>query len=331
MCTLLLCVAPSVVVGDSGAPQLASVANEQALPARFEHNRVFVHATAPDGEEVRFYTDTGGGFNAVAESVAELHGLADRGSTGSGGGEFELVEFPGFMEAAGIPRPAAEPWLSGHLAVAPDGMLEADGFLGTRWFAGKIWKFDYPGETLSLLETSDVPAGYGEVSLGFRTDDSGARDLSFPRVTIQVDGEPLEMLLDTGAKAQLTESAAAEYSLPAGSVVGASYIIRSKFQQWRARNPGWRVVMEGEAVTGNAFPMIEVPEVQIGDIRVGPVWFSVRPDDTFLNWMSQMMDRQIVGAVGGSMFQYLRMIIDYPEAKAYFQLPSDEELPENDA
>ncbi|WP_376694856.1 hypothetical protein [Wenzhouxiangella sp. EGI_FJ10305] len=297
---------------------------EEILPAQFEHNRVFLSAAAPDGEEVVFYTDTGGGFNAVTESVAAGYSLAHGGTAESENGELDLVQFPDFAEKSGIPIPAPDRWLGGNLAVVPDKRLEADGFLGSRWFAGKIWVFDYPGEKLSRLSTLDLPADFEEMPLGFRADDAGIRDLNFPRVTIQIDGEPLDVLLDTGATALLTKSSASEYGLSPGTRVGTSYIVRSKYERWRTRHPDWKIVMDGEAVTGQAMPMIEVPEVKIGRISVGPVWFSVRPDETFLNWMSQMMDKQIVGAVGGSMLQYLRMIVDYPAAKAYFQFPADE-------
>jgi len=303
----------------------------ERLPVHFDRHRIFLSATAPDGKALIFQTDTGGGFNAVTQSVAATYSLADKGSAASGDETLKLVEFPAFVEDSGIPAPVPDPWLDGNLAVVADERLETDGFLGSRWFAGSIWQFDYPEETLTRLEASDVPPGFEAVHLGFRADESGARDLNFPRITIEIDGESLEMLLDTGATALLTDSAAAAYGLPPETRVAASYIIRSRFDQWRDRHPDWRVIDEGEVVTGRAFPMIEVPEARVGGVSVGPVWFSVRPDNTFKNYMSSMMDKQVVGAVGGSMLQYLRMIIDYPEAKAYFQRPGNEETANNDA
>jgi hypothetical protein len=302
---------------------------KRSVPARFKHDRVSVTAAAPDGETVVFYTDTGGGFNAIRHSVAERYALADRGTAAADSSEFPLVAFPEFAIDSGIPRPVPELWLGGNLAVVPDDRLSHDGFLGSRWFAGKIWEFDYPEQTLSVMNELTVPPGFEGIRLGFRTDESGDRDLNLPRITIRIDGEPLEMLLDTGATARLGESAAAAYGLPPETHVTASYIIRSTFQQWRDRHPDWTVIETGEIVTGRAFPMIEVPEVQIAGLSVGPVWFSVRPDDAFKHSMSQMMDQQIVGAVGGSMLQYLRMIIDYPGARAYFQRPGNEEDEKN--
>ena len=64
--------------------------------------------------------------------------------------------------------------------------------------------------------------------------------------------------------------------------------------------------------------MIEVPQVVIAGLRVGPVWFTQRPDRAFREWMSSMTDRPIEGALGGSAFKTTRMILDYPGGRAYF-------------
>ena len=65
--------------------------------------------------------------------------------------------------------------------------------------------------------------------------------------------------------------------------------------------------------------MIEVPLVKIAPVTVGPVWFSARPDATFHDFMSQMMDKKIEGALGGSALRYLDIVIDYPGAKAWLR------------
>ena len=184
-----------------------------------------------------FYTDTGGGYNAIAESIAPRYSLASGGVATSDDGEAALVEFPEFAERAGIPAPARDPWLGGHLVVVPDAELEVDGFLGSRWFAGGIWAFDYGSKTLSRVESADQYDTLTHASLGFCRDDSGARDLNFPRVTITVDERPLEMLLDTGATADLTEQSASIYGIPAGRRVGTSYMVRSVFDRWHTRHP----------------------------------------------------------------------------------------------
>ena len=45
--------------------------------------------------------------------------------------------------------------------------------------------------------------------------------------------------------------------------------------------------------------MIEVPEIVVGGYKVGPVWFTVQPDIGFQAVMKSLMDKPIVGALGG--------------------------------
>jgi hypothetical protein len=90
--------------------------------------------------------------------------------------------------------------------------------------------------------------------------------------------------------------------------------------RWRAKHPGWRVIANADrSVAG--MPMIEVPSMSIGGHRVGPVWFTVRPDRNFHQFMSQWMDRRIDGAIGGSALRYLRITLDYPNAIAELEKP----------
>ena len=97
---------------------------------------------------------------------------------------------------------------------------------------------------------------------------------------------------------------------------GTSYIVHSTFERWRARNPGWRVVENAESISGHSVPMIEGPTLEGAGLVVGPVSFAQRSDDTFRPWMSQMADQPIEGAIGGSEWRHVRMILDYPAATA---------------
>jgi len=298
---------------------LCASATAESVPVEYQHDRIFVRTEAPDGSLVSFFTDSGGGFNAVTESMAHRLSLTEVSTVSIDGEERSLVEFPTFLELAGIPPPAAERWLNGGLVVVSDAKLEEHGLLGSRWFEGKIWYFDYSEGTLRSSTGLALDSEYQSTSIGFRSDEDGVRDLSFPRISIVVEGETLDMLLDTGATARLTDSSADAFGLPPGTRVGTSYISKPIFNSWMQQNPDWKVVDKGEDVTGHIFPMIEVPEVTIAGITVGPVWFVQRPEGTFEEWISQMTDSQVVGAVGGSLFRYFRMVIDYPDATAYFQ------------
>lgn len=292
------------------------------VPANFIHDRIVVTANAPDGEPITFYTDTGGGWNAIGESAANRLQLISIGIAESDGQQSPLVEYPRFLSRAGIPQPNAESWLRGGLIVGADKSTDSDGFLGSRWFAGRVWEFDYPNKTLRFGATwrprkKDVP-----VALGFRKDGQGVRDLNFPRIAISIDGETFQMLLDTGATAQLTSTSSREFNLPENTKTGTSYMVNSVFEKWIVNHPDWKVIENAEGVTKRAFRMIQVPEVRIGTLTVGPVWFSERRDKDFHEYMSPNMDQPIDGAIGGSALKYCRFVIDYPNAVAYFQSPS---------
>jgi len=301
---------------------LAAAANAQGLPAQFDHDRIYFVANAPDRSILRFHTDTGGGWNAIGRSTSERLHLRAAGQIQIEGGKTSLVDFPAFLKRAGIPAPSSEPWLKGHLAVAPDEtLLGADGFLGSRWFAGGIWRIDYPGRSFSSVRNWSPALEDHPVALGFRSDKDGKRAFNFPRVAITVAGRPIDVLLDTGATVKLTDIAAAAFQAKPGTLVGASYIVTSIFEEWQTTHPSWRVIAQADLVTGRVFPMIEVPEVSIADVTFGPVWFTQRPDAEFRERMSQMMDKQIDGAIGGSGLKYLRIVLDYPGAIAYVQMP----------
>jgi hypothetical protein len=62
--------------------------------------------------------------------------------------------------------------------------------------------------------------------------------------------------------------------------------------------------------------MIRVPTIEIGSQKIGPVWFTERPNRSFHDFMSQYMDQPIDGALGGSAWRYGTLIIDYPRARA---------------
>ena len=44
-----------------------------------------------------------------------------------------------------------EPWLQGQLVKVVDEVLDHDGFLGSRWFAGRVWEIDYRSESFGFM------------------------------------------------------------------------------------------------------------------------------------------------------------------------------------
>jgi len=297
---------------------MAASARTQVVPTEFVRDRIFVIAHA-DGAPVCFFTDTGGGWNAISDLAQARLKLPQKGEVEVDGGRAMLVDGDALFRRSKIPAPTrGEPWLRGMLVVAPASQLmEGDGTLGSRWFAGHVWDIDYRRHTLQSLSSRPAPAGYRQLPLGFLVDEHGQRALNFPRVTITVDGRDIDVLLDTGASARLTTSAASVFGYEPDDDIGTSFVIRSLFDRWQAAHPDWRTIPNADALVG--FPMIEVPTLQIGGLEVGPVWFTLRPDRNFLEFMSQMTDEPVSGALGGSALKHLRLVLDYPGAKMYVQ------------
>ena len=102
-----------------------------------------------------------------------------------------------------------------------------------------------------------------------------------------------------------------------GTAVGTGFVAASTFQQWRRRHPGWRVLERGERFGARDVPMIEVPELEVGGLTAGPVWFALRPDPAIQGWMSSMMARPIQAALGGSALRHFRWVLDYPAGMAH--------------
>ena len=292
------------------------VEHYQRVPVEFRNDQLFAIANV-DSERLTFFLDTGGGWNAIRQSTADSLKLATTGKAKGEADEFALVDFAPFA-AAGIPSPAPEKWLQGKLAVVPDAQLQSDGFLGSRWFAGRIWEIDYPAAALKVLQKWHPGKNNACIELGFRSGADGKRNLNFPRVVVTVDGEPLDMLLDTGATAQLSRTSAQEFSAFAVTKIGTSYVSKTIFDRWVAHHPEWKVIENAETVTGRSEPMIRVADITVAGEKVGPVWFAQRPDANFRDFMSRMTDKPVVGAVGGSALKYFRVILDYPGGSACF-------------
>jgi hypothetical protein len=195
---------------------------------------------------------------------------------------------------------------------------EFDGMLGQAWFADRIWTFDYPSQRLLMHRTEPPPeVGVSTAQLGFLTDSTGTRVLSFPRITVVVDGDALDLLFDTGATIELTAAAQQQMSDPGPAARGTSFITTEVLNRWRERHPEWRVILDADETVAD-MAMIEVPEVSIAGLTVGPVWFTERPNANFHEYMSQWMDRRPDGALGGNALRFFRITLDYPAAVAHF-------------
>lgn len=278
------------------------------LPTRFVAGRIFVRApVAGTADSLLLYTDTGGGLFLLGRAADRL-ALGDSSAVSLAALTGESVPDPLGAPDHRVPiyRPERDPGVG------------YDGMLGQSWFADRTWTLDYVAETLTLrsgagrAETDGTP-----VPLAFRDDSTGARSLSFPRVRMAAGGDSLDMLLDTGATAVLTDSSRAQ--LGAGPAERAtSFITTSVLERWSDAHPGWRVIPSADGTLAG-MRMIEVPRVEIAGVPVGPVWFTERPDSNFHDYMAQWMDRPLDGAIGGNALRFFVVTLDYPAATAFFR------------
>lgn len=303
------------------------------IPARFEADRVFATPTSADGESMRLYTDTGGGANLLCRKVAERLRLKletlppDEELEAELGKDLRRAKLPAFKADAGIPTNVdGDDSLLVHECKDHSGASASsrgDGLLSSRWFAGRVWTWDYPARRFALEgEGWKAPADARHANLGFKPASADAPAFHMPRITVRVDERDLDLLLDTGATGYPTRVALAAQAKPA-PVNGAratSFITTSTLEAWHAAHPRWTVVENADDLFAPRFRAraIRVPEVDIAGWKIGPVWFTERPDRSFRQMMSSMTDKPVEGALGGNALQHFRMTLDYPRAAAYF-------------
>ncbi|MBI2920499.1 MAG: hypothetical protein HYY18_05385 [Planctomycetes bacterium] len=287
-----------------------------ALPSRLEEDRWFLTPVSVHGESFNLYTDTAGGIFLFSDAVHQ-HFL-ETFQVHEDGLEREAVRLPEFQPGRGIPAPISP----AHLYVVFNYQRQTltpgwqafrgwSGMLGARWFAGRRWMLDYPGKR--FLVDAEPPAAGARLPLGL------AAPHNYPRVAARIEGEDLDLLLDTGAMTELNGPALGKIADGRSKLRAASLIVAEVFQAWRKRHPSWRVLEAAEMGTDE--PMIEVPDVELGGLHAGPVWFTARPDAKYREWMSQWTDRPVSGALGGNALRQFRVTLDYPAAAMYLERP----------
>lgn len=304
---------------------IARTANHQVLPTVYEAGHFYAVPETTGGQKLKLVVDTGGGGFAgmywISAAAAKRLQLKTR-SCGAGEDEATVANLPEYRRGHGLPPPFGGR-CGEAILVQPTSARGNDGQLGAGYLTGRVWTFDYPGRRLTLEGTSWSPASAAHATaLGFQRNKKGQPTSGFARITIHVDGESLDMLLDTGATAHPTPAGEKASGTPTVGGYGVtSYITTSVLNRWHARHPGWRLVNNGDDLLGanHAMRLIEVPRVEIAGWSVGPVWFTERPDPNFHKFMAQWMDKPPEGAVGGNVFRHFVMTIDYPHAVAYFR------------
>lgn len=309
------------------ASTMASAQERSEVPTVYEAGHFYATPTLADGTRLRLVVDTGGGGSkgwfVLHKAVATRLNLPiERCPLGD---EALDVVSP-FHDRDRQALPVHNDTPCGQALVIPDSPNDhEDGQLGTGYLPGHVWTFDYPAGKLWLEAAHWQPTkAMRRVALGFPRNAQGILASGFPRISIQVNGDTLNLLLDTGATAQPTTAGKVAGTEVASSGIGvASYITTRQLERWHHAHPEWRVVDHGDDLIGDA-RLIEVPRVEIGGWMVGPVWFTERPNQNFElpGGISKYMDGEVSGALGANALRHFVMTIDYPSDAAWFACAS---------
>jgi hypothetical protein len=309
----------AIIAALAGALAVAPIAAGTPLPVRFVNDIVYLDAPLVTGGTLTFWTDSGGGGTFVDQRFAGMTGwrtIPPAHAADLPPGTRQLADpLPIRPDALAVPPPAPV------LVLPPDPHVAgwddpSDGLIGQDWWKGHVWTWDYPRGTLAVEDAGWRPVDPAHtIPVGFK----GAHGPGpwFPRIVVTIAGEPVPVLLDTGATTFLTP--AAQKIVGGPRLRATSMMAATRFDRWHRDHPAWRYIVKGQV--GFDADMIEVPDVRIAGFAVGPVWFTRRPDKAFLEFMSSGTDKPVEGAIGGNAFHGLVMTVDYPGGRAAFAQP----------
>jgi hypothetical protein len=279
-------------------------ANTGRLPAKFKNDLISLSIPL-DKDTLHVYTDTGGKNFLYKSGIKKLNIKRSKKNL------WKSSNIESILKEKEIPIPCER-----EIYYLNDKSSNFDGMFGREWFGGKIWEFDYEHETLKCLNhyEKDKEKAAQAVSLYFKSDSEGNHTNYLPRIELIVKSDTLSMLFDSGAQAIL--SVEAQEKLHKNELVATSFINASTFKKWKNTHPEWTVLEGADLSFGEKSDIIIVPEVQIGNMTVGPVEFVERADPNFKVMSDFFMDKEIVGAIGGNALSQLkRFILDYKAEK----------------
>jgi hypothetical protein len=300
------------------------------IPSTVIDGRFYIKIPVANGDTLLAFCDTGGGYNAIYPAViAKLH-LEDKVlETDVHGTKVKYIPASELVTGGLIPFPHINPSYKRAIQVpffqiAGDDMetkiitsyIPHDVFLGQFFFIGHSWTFNYPKRKLYINTPLSSKTTFKNMQrLGFKKDTAGNKLFGHPSMQVEIDGQVIDVLFDTGASILLNEITQAKLKIRSKSMAG-SFIAKSIFDKWRLQHPDWRYIEKGERTGAD---LIQVPSVKVGNTTAGPVWFAKRPDEAWSKGMIQSMDKVVKGAVGGSLFQYFTVTIDYNSELASFE------------
>jgi hypothetical protein len=300
------------------------------LPSELINDRFFLKIPTNNRDTIMGYCDTGGGFTALYQVTAKKFRLENVISQVTIKGEStQYIKAADIYSNAKIPYPAIANYYRGSINEpffeVPENNAEStyflqlvphDVFLGQFFFINESWTFNYL--TKELYVHTPLHPALSEANtqeLGFKKDKNGKKLFGHPSIKLEINDKSIDFLFDTGAMFLLSATGKKELGITENSI-GGSFIAKSIFDLWRKEHPEWRFIPKGEL---NGADMIEVPEIRVGVMVAGPVWFSKRPDEAWSKGMIGSMDKVVKGAIGGSFLKYFKVTIDYNSELIQFE------------
>lgn len=292
------------------------------MPTSYAAGHFFLTPKLASGESLHLLVDTGGGGSGLVVLAGEAARLGLKPATCPG---FD----GGMVEPAALAKDSVLPAATrgcGKFNVMPDDVMASmtRGMVSGWYLSAHTWTFDYPAHRLVLEGPDWKPAaGAQSLPIGLVSNDKGEIGIPYPRITLDVAGETIDLLLDTGATAHPSPAGkkAMHAEVDEHGFAGGSYIVTRVMDRWHKAHPDWPLVDGADDLggPGKATRAIRVPYVQVGRWRTGPVWFTERPDKNFLDkGMSSLMDETVYGSAGGNIFAPFLMTLDYAHRKAWF-------------
>ncbi len=294
---------------------------EVTVRAAFENDRIHLLPKF-DGKTLKMFLDSGGGSKPFTYSdvvvtfklpLIEHHQLRKGvvGLTDFTGAEAPFNQL--FANFDAVPVYSPENQDSEAVFVR---LFTGAAFVGGTFFGRERWVIDYPNRKL-LIDRSQGKIEGKFIQAKFKSDASGKRPSNHPLIAVDVDGESLPVLFDTGATSWYSEDAKKKVGV-SSEFPASCFIRKSVYLKWRKKNPNWKYIEKGDRFNGGQ-DLIEVPAVIIAGHTVGPIWFAARNDREYDHFGKESFDARIDGAVGGSVLKHFRIIADYETGQFFFQ------------
>lgn len=193
------------------APVTTATHPARVIPTVYKAGHFYAVPQTKEGQKLRLIVDTGGGGGAgmywITKSAAARLGIKTR-TCKVGDASISVASVPHYKPKQSLPPPLESRSPCGNtLVVGPKHYSDRDGQLGAGYLPGRVWTFNYPDRRLVVEGSSWQPNPRAQATkLGFMRNAKGELATGFARITIQVAGQKINMLLDTGTTARPTKA-----------------------------------------------------------------------------------------------------------------------------